>query len=127
MIRSEIAFSIDATTACCVLLFRGRLDQASDPSAHHGSDSFTNEQRSLSNEYVTPDVAQTIGLPLGRAPRDAIVTVVPPAELFGDNNSGRTDVGAKFARAFLTSLQNAVGMNVKKKSNSSHTRNIVPR
>jgi hypothetical protein len=109
VIRSEIVLSIDATTACCMLLFLGRLDQASDPSAHHGSDNFTNEQRLLSNEYVTPDVMLTIGLPLGRATRDAIVMVVPPAEPFGDN-SGRIDVGAKFARAFLTSLRNIVSM-----------------
>ena len=53
----------------------------------------------------------TIGLPLGRATSDAIVMVVPPAEPFGDN-SGRIDVGAKFARALLTSLRNIVSMDV---------------
>src|SRR5216683_4949059 len=102
---------MDATTACWVLVFRGRLDQASDPSAHHGSDNLTNEQRLLSYEYVTPDVALTIGLPFGRATRDVIPMAVPQAEPFGDN-SGRTDVGAKLARAFLTSLRNKVGMHV---------------
>jgi hypothetical protein len=88
---------MDATTACCGLLFRGRLDQASDPSAHHGSDNFTNEQRLLSNEYATPDVVLIIGLPLGRVTRDAIVIVGPPAEPFDDNSNDWTDVGAKFA------------------------------
>jgi len=112
VIRSEIVFSMDATTACCELLLRGRLDQASDPSAHHGSDNFTNAKRLLSKEYATPDVTLIIGLPLGRATRDAIVIVIPSAEPFGDNSSGRTDVGAKCAQAFLTSLQNIVGMNV---------------
>ena len=58
-----------------------------------------------------PDVALTIGLPFGRATRDVIPMAVPQAEPFGDN-SGRTDVGAKLARAFLTSLRNKVGMHV---------------
>jgi hypothetical protein len=97
LVRSEIALSTDATTACCGLLFRGRLDQASDPSAHHGSDNFTNEQRLLSNEYVTPDVALIIGLPLGRATRDAIVIVGSLEEPFDDSSNGRIDVGVKFA------------------------------
>jgi len=125
VIRSEIALSIDATTACWELLFRGRLDQASDPSAHHGSDSFTNEQRWLSYEYVTPVVAQTIGLPLGRATRDVMLMVVPPAEPFGDNN-GRTDVGAKFAHAFLIFLQD-IKIRTQHNPESSHTRNIARR
>jgi hypothetical protein len=108
LIRSEMALSIDATTACWVELLRGRLDQASEPSAHHGSDSFTNEQRPLSYEYVTPDVVPTIRLPFGRATRVVILMAVPQAALFGDNNRGRTVVGAKFARDFLTSLQSIV-------------------
>jgi hypothetical protein len=96
---------MDATTNCWVLLFRGRLDQASDPSAHQGSDNFTNVQRPLSYEYVTPDVVLSIGLPLGRATRAVIVEVVPWGEPFGDNNNGRRDTGAKFALVFLTFLK----------------------
>jgi hypothetical protein len=87
-----------------VFVLLGRLDQASDPSAHHGSDNLMNERRLLSYEYVTPDVVQTIGLPFGRATRDVIPMVDPPVDPFGDN-SGRTDVGGKLARAFLTSLK----------------------
>ncbi len=43
---------------------------------------------------------------------DGIVIVSPPAEPFEDSSRGRIDVGAKFAPAFLTSLQNVVGKNV---------------
>ena len=53
-----------------------------------------------------PDVVLRIGLPLGRAMRDVIVTFVPRVEVFGDDNNGRTDTGAKFALDFLTFLRN---------------------
>jgi hypothetical protein len=88
-------------------LFRGRLDHASDPSAHQGSDNFTNVRRLLSYEYVTPDVVLRIGLPLARATRAVIVEVVSWGEPLGDNN-GRRDTGAKFALVFLMSLSNVV-------------------
>lgn len=52
-----------------------------------------------------PDVVLSIGLPLGRARRDVIVTFVPRVETFGDDNNGRTDTGAKFAHNFLTFLR----------------------
>jgi hypothetical protein len=51
-----------------------------------------------------PEVVLRIGLPLGRAVRDVIVTFVPRVEVFGDDNNGRTDTGAKFALNFLTFL-----------------------
>ncbi len=122
--RSEMALSMDEITACWALLFRGRLDHASDPSAHQGSDNFTNVQRLLSYEYVMPDVVLSIGLPLGRAIRDMIVTFVPQVETFGDDNNGRTDTGAKFAFDFLTFLQNNMST-TEARSKMSQTKSIV--
>ena len=119
-----MALSIDAITACCAWLLRGRLDHASDPSAHQGSDNLTNVQRLLSYEYVIPDVVLSIGLPLGRAMRDVRVTFVPQVEAFGDDNSGRTDTGAKLAHNFLTFLRNKMNT-TSIRSKMNQTKSII--
>lgn len=63
---------------------------------------------------------------MGRATRDAIVIVGPPAEPLDDNSNGRIDVGAKFARPFLISLQNIVGMNVEHAELDSYQEYKIP-